>query len=116
MSEELKVDGVSIAPGVLETIVTLAARDVEGVAAVCGAQGLAQLAHKAVNKQSMRCVNVKTDGESVSVSLHVDIAYGMHLREVGEAIQAAVVDAIKSQLGVGVAKVDVFIDGIVFES
>ena len=33
MSEELYVDGLGLAPGVMETIVAIAAKEVEGVAA-----------------------------------------------------------------------------------
>ena len=115
MSEELRVDGLSIAPGVLETIVTMAAKKVEGVASVCGSQGFAQLAHKAVSKQNTRCVNVTSEDGTLSVSLHIDVEYGAQLRAVGEAVQLSVADALKSQLGTDVDKVDVFIDGIVFE-
>jgi uncharacterized alkaline shock family protein YloU len=116
VSEELRVDGLGIAPGVLETIVTLAARNVDGVAGVCGSQGLAQLAQKAVAKQGSRCVDVATEDDAIAVSLHIDVAYGLPLREVGEAVKAAVADAIKSQLGAEVSRVDVFIDGLVFQA
>ena len=34
MSEELYVDGLGLAPGVMETIVAIAAKEVEGVASV----------------------------------------------------------------------------------
>ena len=34
MSEELYIDGLGLAPGVMETIVSLAAKDIEGVASV----------------------------------------------------------------------------------
>lgn len=36
MSEELYIDGLGLAPGVMETIVSLAAKDIEGVACSCG--------------------------------------------------------------------------------
>jgi len=114
MSDEIQVGDLSLAPGVLETIVTLAARKVDGVAQVCGSQGLAQLAQKAVNKQAARSVSVTTDGQAVSVALHIEVEYGSSLRAVAKAVQEAVAEAIHNQVGAEVAAVDVFVDAIQF--
>lgn len=117
VSEEIKLDGLGLAPGVLETIVTLAAKSVEGVACVCG-QGLAGLAQKAVSKSGGKApkpVEVRLQDGSVSVALHVEFDYGKPLRAVAVAVQEAVADAVRSQVGVPVGTVDVFVDGIVFK-
>jgi len=114
MSDEIQVGDLSLAPGVLETIVTLAAREVEGVAQICGSQGLAQLAQKAVNKQAARSVSVTAEGDAVSVALHIEAEYGPSLRDVARAVQRAVAEAIENQIGARVAKVDVFVDAIQF--
>lgn len=115
MSDEIRLEGLGVAPGVVDTIVTLAAECVEGVATV-GAPGLAGLVQKGVAKGTARAVDVTVaeDG-SVSVVVHVQVVYGQHLREVAHAVQESVADAIKSQVGVDVNSVDVFVDGIVFE-
>jgi len=115
MSDEIKLDGIGVAPSVLEAIVTLAAQDVDGVAAV-GAPGLAGLAQKA-RKGTARAVSVCPEGEAgdkLSATVHIQIDYGPKLREVARAVQSAVSDAIRSQVGVDVAGVDVYVDGIVF--
>lgn len=115
MSEEIKLDGLGVAPGVVDTIVTLAAEAVEGVAAV-GAPGLAGLVQKGVAKGASRAVDVTTNDEGeISVAVHIQVAYGNQLLEVGRNVQAAVTDAMASQVGVSVASVDVFVDGICFE-
>ncbi|MDZ4063095.1 MAG: Asp23/Gls24 family envelope stress response protein [Coriobacteriia bacterium] len=117
MSEEIRLDGLGLAPGVLETIVTLAAKGVEGVACVCG-QGLAGLAQKAVGKSGGRTpkpVDIQVEDGSVSVALHVEFDYGKPLRAVAVAVQEAVADAVRSQVGVPVRAVNVFVDGIVFK-
>ncbi|MDP2182453.1 MAG: Asp23/Gls24 family envelope stress response protein [Actinomycetota bacterium] len=116
MSEEIRLDGLGLAPGVLETIVTLAAKSVEGVACICG-HGLAGLAQKAVSKpgKAPKPVEIQVEDGSVSVALHVEFDYGKPLRAVAVAVQEAVADAVRNQVGVPVRAVNVFVDGIVFK-
>lgn len=114
MSDEIKLEGLGVAPGVLDTIVTVATEDVDGVAAV-GAPGLAGLVQKSTRKGPARAVDVCVDDEGgLTVTIHVQVVYGHKLKEVANAIQMAVADAVASQVGVDVAAVDVFVDGIVF--
>lgn len=114
MSDEIRLEGLGIAPGVLDTIVTLAVEGVEGIAAV-GAPGIAGLVQKGSRKGTQRAVDVTVseDGQ-VSVTAHVQVEYGRNLRDVGRAVQAAVVDAVASQVGVDVVSVDVYVDAVVF--
>lgn len=112
MTDEIKLEGLGLAPGVLEKIVTIAAEQVTGVACVC-VPGLAGMVGKG---KGARLVEVSLDeAGAVSVSLHLQLEYGTPLRTVAAQVQAAVADAIESQVGTPVASVDVFIDGIVFE-
>lgn len=114
MSDEIRLEGLGIAPGVLDTIVTLAIEGVDGIAAV-GAPGIAGLVQKGSRKGAQRAVDVAVaeDGR-VSVTVHVQVEYGRNLRDVGRAVQAAVLDAVSSQVGVEVASVDVYVDAVVF--
>jgi len=115
MSDEIRLEGLGVAPSVLDTIVTLAAEGVDGVAAV-GAPGFAGLVQKGVGKGAGRAVDVTTaESGSVSVIVHIQVLYGQNLRQVGAAVQDAVTEAVTSQVGVGVDAVDVYVDGIVFE-
>lgn len=115
MSDEIRLEGLGVAPGVLDTIVTVATESCDGVVAV-GAPGIAGLVQKGARKGAARAVDVVTaeDGQ-VSVTIHVQVRYGMKLREVARCVQEQVSDALVSQVGVEVAAVDVFIDGLVFE-
>ncbi|GAB4283776.1 MAG: hypothetical protein Kow0067_05150 [Coriobacteriia bacterium] len=110
MSEEIRLEGLGVAPGVLETITALATNNVEGVASVAG-QGLAGLVQKGGSRGV--CVSIGDDG-SLHVELHVTVAYGTPLRKVATDVQRAVADALLSQTGQTVSAVDVFIDGIDF--
>ncbi len=114
MSEEIKIEGLAIAPGVLETIVTLAAESVDGVAQVCY-PGLAGMVRKSSSMGPGRCVEVSLgDSSEVNVAIHVRALYGHPLREVAQRTQEAIADALASQVGLKTDAVDVYIDGIDF--
>ncbi|MDO9556784.1 MAG: Asp23/Gls24 family envelope stress response protein [Coriobacteriia bacterium] len=112
MSDEIRLEGLGVAPGVLETIAALATQSVDGVAHIPGPQGLAGL----VPKSGARGVTVSVieDG-SLHVVLHLTVCYGTPLRDVATAVQRAVGDALLTQTGQQVSAVDVFIDDIQFE-
>jgi uncharacterized alkaline shock family protein YloU len=114
MSDEIRLEGLGVAPGVLDTIVTVAAHGVEGIAAV-GAPGIAGLVQKGSRKGHARAVDVCVDESgAVTVTIHVQVVYGHRLREVAAQVQECVAEAVASQVGIDVAAVDVYIDGIVF--
>lgn len=114
MSDEIRLEGLGVAPAVLDTIVTLATEGVEGIAGV-GAPGLAGLVQKGSRKGSSRAVDVCVgeDG-ALTVTVHVQVVYGSKLKVVANAVQTAITDAVTSQVGVPVEAVDVYVDGIVF--
>lgn len=114
MSDEIRLEGLGVAPGVLDTIVSVATESVEGVAGV-GAPGLAGLVQKGARKGTSRAIDVTVcEDNSLSVSVHIQVAYGHKLRGVATHVQTAVTDALASQVGVDVVGVDVFVDGLVF--
>lgn len=114
MSDELRLEGLGVAPGVLDTIVTVAAEGIEGVAAV-GAPGLAGLVQKGARKGASRAVDVAVDDEGgITATIHLQVLYGHRIRDVAKNVQAAVADAVASQVGVNVKAVDIYVDGIVF--
>ncbi len=115
MSDEIKLEGLGVAPNVLDTIVLVAVESVDGVVAV-GAPGLAGLVQKGARKGTARAIDVTVvEEDRLSVAIHVQIRYGSRLREVASKIQEVVVEALTSQVGVEVAEVDVFVDGLVFD-
>lgn len=114
MSDEIRLEGLGVAPIVLDTIVTLATEGVEGVASV-GAPGLAGLVQKGSRKGTARAVDVSVDEDGgLTVTIHIQVVYGSKLKVVANAVQAAITEAVTSQVGVTVEAVDVFVDGIVF--
>jgi len=112
MSEEITLDGIGVAPGVLETIAQISAQSVDGVACmVSSSSGLAGLVPKGPARGVI--VEVGQDG-ALTANIHISALYGRPLREVATEVQRAVTDALLTHTGQTVASVDVFVDGVVF--
>jgi len=108
MPTELSLDGLDIAPGVVETMVELAAGQVDGVASV-ESSPLGKISKASKSTE----VTLDDDGDFV-VSIHITAAFGRPLRQLGAAVQEAISDALESQTGHAASKVDVFINAIQF--
>jgi uncharacterized alkaline shock family protein YloU len=112
---DLYVSGMAIAPSVVETIVTMAARDVEGVASVGSdaPSGLRSLLPG--GKPASQGVAVDVDeNDKLHISVRIDVKSGHTLPDVAADVRRAIADSIAMQVGVEVGSVDVFIDGIHF--
>ena len=111
---ELNVEGMALAPGVVETIVSIAVSEVEGVACVgsAGARGIRAVFGQKPSTQGIE-ITVNEDNK-LAVAVRIEVYYGFVLPEVASSLRQAVADAVASQVGVEVASVDVYIDGIQF--
>jgi uncharacterized alkaline shock family protein YloU len=120
MDEEIRIDGVSIASGVIETIVSMTAAEVDGVAGIGSANTLTDGIRSVLGSHTG--THPGADGVEVSVteddllriSIRFQVLYGYRLVDVAVAVRAAVADIVLSQVGVAVAAVDLYIDGVVF--
>ena len=114
MGEELYVDGLGFAPGVMETIVAIAANEVDGVAVV-GSSSFSGLRSHFGAKPGSQGIDVsKNETDGIDVSVHIEVYYGKPIPQIADAVRAAVVDAVSTQIGIEIASVDVFVDGIRF--
>ena len=108
MPTELSLEGLDIAPGVVEQMVELAASQVDGVAFV-ETSPLGKLS------KASKSTEVALDDEGrFTVSIHITAVYGRPLRQLGAAVQDAISDALESQTGHAASRVDVFINAIQF--
>lgn len=115
MDNEIYVDGLGIAAGVVDTIIALAAAEVEGVAGIGSGNSFSGLKAKFGGRQSVSTgVEVSTFEDGISVGIRMQVFYGYRLTDVAAAVREAVADAVLSQVGTSVKAVDVFIDGVVF--
>jgi uncharacterized alkaline shock family protein YloU len=115
MDEKHMSEGLTIAPGVVETIVSLAVSQVEGVAQV-GAPGLSESVISVLNKKhpAQGILITADENDAITVTVHVRIFYGYRLQEVADIIRVVVTDTLAGQVGIEATSVDVFIDGIEF--
>ena len=116
MSEELFFDGLGLAPGVMETIVAIAAKDVEGVANV-GASSLTGLNLRSrIRKSDVSPIDVSMNtDEGIDVDVHIDVEYGKSIPKVAAEVRQSVAEAVLTQIGFTVSSVDVYVDGVRFE-
>ena len=113
---DLNIDGMAIAPGVVETIVSLAARDVDGVVSV-GDPTTSGIRSLIAGKPSTEGVEIELgENEELNVSIRIHTKSGHVLPDLAANVRQAVVDAVNTQVGATVGSVDVYIDGIQFNN
>lgn len=113
------IDGITIAPGVVETIISLAAAEVPGVAGVgtAGAISTIRSAFNAGNAIPTNGIRIEPLGDKqVAVTISIQAYYGYRLVEIAENVRKAIVDALAAQIGVTVTSVDVHVDALSFEA
>ena len=114
MSNELSVEGMSIAPGVVETIISIAANEVDGVASV-GSFAISSIRSMLAAKPSAAGIEVDVDDDGrLRITIHVEVYYGYVLPEVAANLRQSVADALLVQVGLEAAAVDIFVDGLQF--
>lgn len=111
---ELNLEGMALAPGVVETIVSIAANEVEGVASV-GPAASSSLRAMFTARPATQGIEIAVgEDDKLNVSVRVDVHYGYVLPDLAAKLRQAIADAVASQVGAQVGTVDVFIDGIQF--
>lgn len=116
MSQEITIDGISIAPDVLEAIVARAVEQVEGVVCVGVKSISTNLASMIITRSLTAAPGVVSEvvDEKLAITIHLTVFFGYQFKKLAAEVREAAVKAIDAQVGVEVAKVDVYIDNIVF--
>ncbi len=116
MNEKENVDymdngSVKISNDVLSTIAMTAANEVEGVMGVTSnlASGISELLGK---KTTGKKVKVELKENEVFVEMHLTLAYGAKINEVGLNVQKKVKEAIESMTDLSVKEVNIHVEGI----
>ena len=114
---DLNIDGMAIAPGVVETIISLAVRDVDGVVSVGDPTTSGIMSLIGGGKPSTQGIEVETgEDDELHVSLRLFVKSGYVLPDLANTVRQAVADAINTQVGAKVGSVDIYIDGIQFNN
>jgi uncharacterized alkaline shock family protein YloU len=113
---ELCVSGIGISKSVISTIVSIAARKVDGVASVGGNDIASSLISVFTSRTVSPEVAVESsvENDALHVVVHLAVFYGYPFTKLAVDVREAVADAISEQIGVAVAAVDVCIDSLVF--
>ncbi len=110
-TEEFK-GKVVIAPEVLMTIARLAALSVPGVARMAGvAGGVNRLFGRRPLSEGVR---ITVHDHTVRADLHLVVAPGTNMREIGQRVQEEVALAIQQMVGMDVEAVNVHIQDVAF--
>ncbi len=110
---DINTDSMAIAPGVIDTIVALAVREVPGVASVGSSDsGLKGLFSK---KKNSGVEVISSDSSSVGLAITIQVYNNFSLPDLASQIRSAVADAVLSQVGISVTRVDIRVDGIIFQ-
>ncbi|MCL2339994.1 MAG: Asp23/Gls24 family envelope stress response protein [Actinomycetia bacterium] len=115
MSEQFSSEGLTIAPGVIETILAQTVLQVDGVTQVGGTKtnsSLLGLGGK--NKTTGQGIILLAENDQLTVTVHVRVAYGYRLQEVAAQIRQTISETLAGQIGIMAAAVDVYVDSIAF--
>jgi uncharacterized alkaline shock family protein YloU len=98
-----------IAPKVLVTSARLTALGVPGVVALAPIPGGVNRLFRRGDGEGVR---IEVEGHNVSVDLHLIVAQGTNVREVGRKVQAEVARAIEELIGMSVSRIDIHIEDV----
>jgi uncharacterized alkaline shock family protein YloU len=108
-----QVSGMDIAPDVLDTIVALALKEVAGIAHV--GQASSKIFPLFSSKQEQGVTVNQVSEDAVDVSVVVTVLDGLSLSKIASDARQAIADAVLSQTGYTVNRVDIHVDGILFQ-
>lgn len=117
MSQEIKIDGIAIAPDVLTTIVVrslLTLRVLPRLVITTLLQTLFRCSRPRLLLPSLPAVEATVEDDALHIVVRLTVFFGYPFKKLAEAVRVAVSKAIDAQVGVAVCAVDVCIDNLVF--
>lgn len=115
--KKLNLNGMVLAPGVVETIASVAVKDVPGVVEIASSIPSTNTLKKylGVKQTTQRGIDATVDEQgALRIAIRLVVKYGYVLPNIAADVRDAVVDAVTTQIGVPVGAVDVYIDAIEF--
>ncbi len=114
MTNQPLSQNMTLAPGVVDTIISLTVNEMDGVAQIGTPLGGGIRAMLQNKPSTGGIVTSYDDDGKLEVTLHIEVYYGYVLPELAEKIRQAVADALLVQVGIEVSRIDIFVDGIQF--
>jgi uncharacterized alkaline shock family protein YloU len=112
--EEHELGKVEISPEVIEVIASIAATEVEGVAAMRGsfATGVAE---RLGRRNHGKGVKVDLKEEGITIDVYVVLHYGISIPEVGQKIQDNICQTLRTMTSLEITAANIHVVGIQFE-
>lgn len=104
---------LKISQDVIASIASFAIKEIDGVASL--APFTANVKDWLIKKQTARPIVISLNDDVATIDLHLNLKFGYKIPDVAFRVQQSVKDAVQSMTGIAVAKVNVYIAGIVFE-
>ena len=112
ISKQTPQGGVIISEEVVSSIVTNAAKDVNGVTGFSNKPDDVVSTIKKGSLKVMSPVRVFQDGDDLDISVYINIASGIKIQPVAEEVQRVVKEAVQNMTGKLVSKVNVIIASV----
>lgn len=112
ISKQTPQGGVIISEEAVSSIVTNAAKDVNGVTGFSNKPDDVVSTIKKGSLKVMSPVRVFQDGDDLDISVYINIASGIKIQPVAEQVQRVVKEAVQNMTGKLVSKVNVIIASV----
>lgn len=102
---------IDISSATIATITNQAVHQCYGVVGMASknlVNGIAQL----LSRDNRRGVEIRVDGDQISIDVYVIVEYGVRIRAVAESIQHTVKFHVEKSLGLPVHAVNVYVQGL----
>lgn len=116
MTDSVQAQNMTLAPGVVDTIISLTASETDGVASIGSALPSGLRAMFAGGPSTSGIETARDEEGNLDISLHVTVYYGYVLPDLADQLRQRIAEALKVQVGIDVGVVDIYIDGIQFKS
>lgn len=115
MTDSVQAQNMTLAPGVVDTIISLTASETEGVASIGSAVTSGLRAMFTAGPSTSGIETTRNGDGKLDVSLHVSVYYGYVLPDLAEQLRQSIAEALMVQVGIEVGAVDIYIDSIQFK-
>ncbi len=114
MTETSQSTNMSLAPGVVDTIISITANGQEGISSIGTPAG--GFFSRLAKRPSTSGITTKfNEAGKLDLTLHLVAKYGYSLTELAANLRSAIAEALLVQVGVEVGNIDIYIDSISFD-
>lgn len=115
MAEQTENYSMTIAPGVVDRVIAIAAQEVDGVARV-SSYNAGGLGYRLLSRAKQEKIETEVgENGKLNCTIYLSTWYGKSIPEVAQAVRENVAAALKLQTGIEVGQVNVHVEGVEFK-